>query len=226
MIESFPSDMKQTALTLSILTGAASFASAVTFYTPVSITSPNSSEFFPITNLHQGPGVGYQAAEPHDGIIGSNTWVTIAPAPFPADYYNFSPAPVLVIDLGVDRPLTEISTWGYTTGNANGVSLFSLRFATSAEGTGGFGTSIPGQGNFTANMSDVTRHSHPLLPVSARYVEFTALDNYWSNGGNGPPPGGDRVGLGEIAFQVIPEPASTLTLGGLAVLGLLRRRRA
>lgn len=46
---------------------------------------------------------------------------------------------------------------------------------------------------------------------------------YYSNGGFGPPPGGDRVGLGEIAFAAVPEP-STALLGGIALLFPPRRR--
>ena len=219
--------MKHTAYTLALFCGVASLASADTFYTPVSITSTNSVAYFAVANLNQGPGVGYSASVPHDGAIpGALTWVTDAPGGFPSDYLAVRPAPILVIDLGSDLFLTEISTWGYTTGNSNGVSAFSLRFATSAEGPGLFGNSIPNQGGFTAAFSDITRDSHPLTPLTARWVEFTATDNYYSNGGNGPPPGGDRVGLGEIAFEAIPEPSAALLSGGIALLGLLRRRRA
>ena len=216
--------MKKTPYIVALLCAGASLASAAVFYTPVSITSTNSAAYFPIARLHSGPGVGYSAAAPHDGIPG-DTWVTDAPGGFPSDYIAVAGAPILVIDLGSNFFLSEISTWGYTTGNANGVSAFSLRFATAAEGPGGFGTSIPGQGGFSALLSDITRDSHPLSPVTARWVEFTATDNYYSNGGFGPPPGGDRVGLGEIAFAVIPEP-STALLGGVALFGFLRRRRA
>ena len=215
--------MKSPFAILSLLFGAASLASGATFMTPVSITSPNSSAFFPIANLFEGPGVGYAAAAPHDGVGAGHTWVT-NDVPFPQDYYATQPAPILLIDLGANRFLTEISTWGYTTSNANGVKIFDLRFATEAEGLAGFGTSIPNQGGFTAALSDITRDSHPLNPVTARYVEFTATDNYWSNAGQGPPPGGDRVGLGEIAFAVVPEPASVL-LSAMAGIGLMRRRR-
>ena len=37
----------------------------------------------------------------------------------------------------------------------------------------------------------------------ARYVEMTAEDNFYSNGGSGPPAGGDRLGLGEVAFEIV-----------------------
>jgi len=48
-------------------------------------------------------------------------------------------APVFALDLVADVSLEEISVWGYASTNANGVSEFSLRFATDAEGTDGFG---------------------------------------------------------------------------------------
>ena len=65
--------------------------------------------------------------------------------------------------------------------------------------------------------------------VTARYVEFTASDNFFiapGNGSGGETPGGDRVGLGEIAFQVVPEPTSvTLLLSALVGMGAYGRRR-
>jgi hypothetical protein len=56
--------------------------------------------------------------------------------------------------------------------------------------------------------------------VSARYVEFTAVDNHFNDQVI---PGGDRVGLGEIAFEVIPEPA-TVVLLAIGVMAIFRRR--
>ena len=188
-------------LSVLILLALALPLGAASFHSPVSITTPNSTAFYPVQRLYQGPGTGYEATPPHDAIAGSNqTWVTDQPNGGSSDYYaNGKPAPVLVIDLGADRYLTEISTWGYASTNTNGVRTFNLRFATAAEGSGGFGSSIPAQTGFTANLSATARHSHPLAPVIARYVEFTATDN-WR--GQAPYSGGDRVGLGEIAFEI------------------------
>ena len=209
--------IKLFSLSASLVLGVASLAQASVFITPVSVTSPNSTAFFAIGNLIQGPGVGYQAEAPYDGIPGQ-TWVTNDPGGYPSDYIAVAGAPILIFDLGADYLLTEISTWGYTTANDNGVSAYDLRFATAADGPGNFGSPQTG---FTANKSDITRDFHPLSPVLARYVEFTATDNYFVAPGA---TGGDRVGLGEVAFAV-PEP-STALLGGVALLGLLRRRRA
>lgn len=215
--------MKPNTLILALFCGLSPLATAATFITPVSVSSPNSTAFFPINNLIQGPGVGYGASEPHDGIPGQ-TWVTTDPGGFPSNYIAAAGAPILIFDLGADYSLTEISTWGYTTTNANGVKTFDLRFATEAQGTGNFGSPQTG---FTALLSDVTRNSVPLTPVVARYVEFTATSNFFvapGDGSGGELPGGDRVGLGEVAF-LIPEP-SVAALGGLGLLGFLRRRRS
>lgn len=215
--------MKQIAL-IGLLSSLVSLAQGAVFYTPVGITS-NTTNFFALTNLIQGPGTGFDAAAPHNGFAGSagnssTAWVTDAPGGFPSDYMTLN-TPVIVLDMGSVLPLQEISTWGYNAGNANGVSAFSLRFST----TGTF-SGAPVE-SFSANISEAVRDSHPFVNgvQNARYVEFTVTDNYYSGGGFGPPPGGDRVGLNEISFEAIPEP-STALLGGIALLGLMRRRRA
>lgn len=200
------------------------------FYPISGISSSTSADdLYPASNLILGAGVGIDASEPHDKILGGaeGNWVTAAPGGFPADYIEVAGMPVLEIDLGMDVALNEISTWGYSSTNANGVSAYGLRFATEADGPTGFGTSITANPFFTVTNDDTVRQSRQFDIVTARYVEFTAADNFFvapGDGSGGETPGGDRVGLGEIAFQVVPEPSS----GFLFVLGaiaLLRRRR-
>ena len=119
--------------------------------------------------------------------------------------------------------LTEISTWGYADTNTNGAKDITLRFATDAEGTGGFGTSITYNPTFEAGFNYGPRDSNPFSQaVTARYVEMTIPDNW--QGFQGGTPGGDRVGLGEVAFEQIPEPSSAL-LGLLGLSFLMRRKR-
>jgi hypothetical protein len=211
-------------------------ANAATFYPISSVTSSTSAtDLWPASNLIQGPGVGFDAAEPHTqfGSGPTHRWVTDAPGGFPSDYIAVAGAPVITLDMGADVSLSEISVWGYTATNANGVSAFSLRFATSAGGIPSLGTSITYNPSFGGPPptglpnDDINRMSFSFSQtVNARYVEFTATDNWFvapGDGSGGEIPGGDRVGIGEIAFAVIPEPSSALL--GLLGLALVRRRR-
>lgn len=180
-------------------------ASADFFY-PISSVSTNTVNFFSKENLIQGPGVGFLADAPYTAI-GSATWVTDAAFP---SYYSTHPAPVITLDLGQDQALTEISTWGYASTNANGVRDFSLRFATAADGLAGFGTSIGFNPTYTMALDPLPRQSFDFgQTINARYVELTAINNFFGIG----PPGGDRVGMGEIAFESPPPPPPPLPSG-------------
>ena len=209
-------------------------ANAAAFYPIAGVTaSTGGSDLWPASNLIQGPGVGFDAAEPHAKISGGSAgnWVTADDAGFPSDYITAVGMPVLTFDLGSDVLLSEISIWGYASGNTNGVSEFSLTFSTDAEGVGG-GAAAAGPfftiGDLgTGANDDTARQSFGFTPITARYVELTANDNFFvapGDGSGGGLPGGDRVGLGEVAFEV-PEPSAVLlTMVGLAG-ALLRRRR-
>ena len=177
--------------------------SATDFHPISSITSSTSgTDLYNVNNLIQGPGSGYDASEPHNSIGGgsTHTWVTNAPNGSGDYFANGVLNPVLVIDLGENRSLSEISTWGYANSNTNGGREFTLRFATAAEGIGSFGSSITYSPSFSAGFSANLRDSHQFTEtVLARHVELTFTDNW--RGGQGGTPGGDRVGLGEIAFE-------------------------
>ena len=170
------------------------------FYSINTITTSTSGDFYPLGNLIQGPGVGFADVAPYEKLLSgpSGNWVTSAPGGFPSDYIAVAGMPVLVLDLGTDVPLSEISIWGYDESNGNGVREFSLRFATSAEGTSGFGSSIAYNPTFLPVNLTTPRQSFAFgQEVTARYVEFTCVDNDFGN-----VVGGDRVGLGEIAFRI------------------------
>ena len=164
-------------------------------------------------NLTQGPGIGFDESEPHDKIGGGadSDWVTLADAGYPADYVEEVGMPVIRLDLGKDVVLDEISTWGYSDTNTNGMREFSLQFATDADGPEGYGTSVDYNPSFIVedffDFTAIERRSFEFdKPIVSRYVELTVLDNYFDDpgdgsGANGWGPGGDRVGIGEIAFR-------------------------
>ena len=157
--------------------------------------------------------------------------MTADPGGFPSDYIEAAGAPVLVFDLGADVDLTEISVWNYSDGNTNGASEISVEFATEADGDAGFGTSIMLNPVLPVAFDATPRQSLPFgETVTARYVQVTVTDNYFDPPGDGtgmnPLAGGDRVGLREVAFAVIPEPTSAaIALGALGVIALGRRSR-
>ena len=176
---------------------------------PISSVQTNAVEFYASPNLIAGIGVGFEAGFPHAAIGAGQTatWVTDAPNGGAGDYFgNDQPSPVIIFDLGSNVALGEINTWGYANSNSNGAKDYTLRFATDAEGGADglgdedFGNSITFQPSFEASFSADDRDVDVFdEPVFARYVEMTITDNWQTFN---PAPGGDRVGLGEVAFPV------------------------
>ncbi len=203
-------------------------ASAVEFYEypdpfdSVEVIYPEASgPFYDESNLIQGPGIGFEEDEPYDKIDAGalSDWVTLADCGFPGDYIECVGMPVIRLDLGQDVLLDEISVWGYADTNSNGMKEFELRFATDSDGPEGYGTSVAYNPTFSIedfyDIYAAERQSYEFgQQVTARYVELTATDNFYEDPGdgsgeNGWPPGGDRVGIGEIAFR-IPDVAAVL----------------
>lgn len=144
------------------------------------------------------------------------------------DYYDAFAAPVLTFDLGVDKAIDGFSFWNYFN-NHNAAKDISPRFATAAEGTGAFGTSILANPAFVLALDVMIgdpqeRQDIGFSAVTARFVEVTVTDNHFVLGSG---LGGDRVGMGELQFNAVPEPGTLALFGlGLAGLGFARRRRA
>ena len=208
--------MKHFLVSTSLLIASAIGSHAATFYTISSVTSDTSAtDFFPASRLIEGAGVGFDVAEPHNRTSGL-TWVTNAPNGGTGDYFGPTPTPSprLVFDLGSIVPLNEISVWGYADTNGNGMISADLRFSNTTTFTGPAFT-------ISGITQPVTpRQSFSFPAVNARFVEMVPTDNLFGIA----PPGGDRVGLGEVAFEV-PEPSSAL-LGLLGLSFLLRRKRS
>ena len=225
--------MKRIIISTSLLAASACVANAAVFL-PISAFGYNMVGANPggDPELAGGPGVGFDAAEPHSKLGGADNWYTDAPGGFPSDYIAVHDGPEYVwFDLGADVSLSEISYWGYANSNANGMRDFNLSFATAAEGgiaalgDEGYGTAITANPSFTALQEESPRQSFAFPEaVTARYVRLEAVSSFFDQPGAGA--GGDRLGIGDIAFEnnPIPEPGS-LALIGLASAGLLLRRK-
>ena len=202
---------------------------AVTFYATTDIAANMNNgnpAGNPLSNVIQGAGSGFDAAAPHNQTGG--TWYTDAPGGFPSDYIAVHAGPeYLWFDLGSDLPINEINYWGYSAGNANGMREFNITFATDAEGGAAglgdetYGGTITLNPSFTAIQDPTPRQAFGFPEVTARYIRVEATSTFFNQPGAGA--GGDRLGIGEIAFSV-PEPssASLLALGSLV---LIRRKR-
>ncbi len=193
----------------SLFASSALILPALTFHPVTGIATPNMLEGNPggnpLTNIIEGAGVGFDSNEPHTRLGG--TWYTDAPGGFPSDYLESNPGDeIIILDLGADATLYELSYWGYADTNGNGIRDFAVRFATDAEGGDpalgdeAFGTSIVVNPIFSALIDSTNRQSFPLgQAVTARYIEIKALTNYFDI-----VVGGDRLGIGEISFALPP----------------------
>ena len=152
------------------------------------------SEYYSVTNASDGDT--------------TTLWVTLDPGGYPSDYYDYAPAPILVFDLGKDVVMDAVGYANYSIGNANGVSQFSLRFATEADGPAGFGATVTSNPRIYTEFLDPTIIQFKPLgtTITARYIEMTCEDNFWNEDYD--PDGGDRVGMAELQFnKVVPEKA-------------------
>jgi len=139
----------------------------------------------------------------------STRWVTDAPCGgAPNDYLACQPTPILVFDLGKDVLLDGVTYFDYSgiPGNANGVSQFSVRFATEGDGPTGFGQSVFINPRFNVeHLGQTVPQARPLgTIIAARYVEMTCEDNFWTAAQT--PPGGDRVGFADLQFNRVDAP--------------------
>jgi MYXO-CTERM domain-containing protein len=154
-----------------------------------------------------------------------------------SDYFAaVSTNPTIVFDLGADYEISDLVIWQYqnsgnspaTTGNA--AYTIGVRYNTETDGTD-FSSTPVAETLTVKNVpydlggtNSAQRFGVAGAPT-ARYIQFEVTDNY--RGIGSVTGGGDRVGLGEVRVNVVPEVTSVslLGLGALLGLGLLRRRR-
>jgi hypothetical protein len=230
-------------------------AHAAIVINPVSISIMGSDEFFPAVNMINGSGLEVPlntgdtlpATSNHNyGDPANTSWVSGAFG-FPSDWYAASGTiPTFVLDLGQQRLLDSVHLWAYAGGtgvagtvSGNSARLFEFRFNTEAQGNLNFlgpAVTVDLDHGALSEMSGFILPRQDFLTgtQNARYVEMRITDNWYVAPGDGTTMdqhghlirGGDRVGLGEIRFSVVPEPSTWALLGSaLALLPATRRRR-
>jgi hypothetical protein len=184
------------------------------------------------------------------GSPATDSWVTGAPGGFPSDWYAAAGGvPRFVLDLGQDTALDAVHLWPYSgisgvtnTIQGNSAKSLEFRFNTAAQGNAAFAgpavgvTMEHGPVSQTPAGFVLPRQDFALGAHTARWVEMRITDNWFVPPGDGSTQdehghlmrGGDRVGLGEVRFSIIPEPAAyagAVALG-LAGFAVLRRKAA
>ena len=218
----------KTILALAALTVGS--ANAAVLITPTGLTNTSGvSEFFTAINIINNTGLSGAAdianynTITHGNASGTSAWTTIDPAPVGGDYYaQGGTAAIFTLTLDQLYAVTDFVFWGYHFGTANGNEgrEFTLSFSTDGGATFPTSTSVSNPLSTFAVSGAATLSLGGTFNANALQLEIT--DNHFG----GTVAGGDRIGLGEVKFigDAIPEP-STVLLGGLAMLALLRRRR-
>ncbi|MDA7888721.1 PEP-CTERM sorting domain-containing protein [Akkermansiaceae bacterium] len=222
--------MKSKATLLAFAVSVAALPAAV-LVTPTNLTNTSGvSEFFAANNIINDTGLSGAATLAnyttitHAAAGVGNAWTTNNPNGAGDYFLGASPGilPVFTLDLGGSYELTDFVFWGYhfNANNANEGRQFSLEFSNNGGGSYGAPVIIENP------LSTYAFSSASTLSLGGTFTADTVRVSIPDNHFGGVAPGGDRVGLGEVKFigDAIPEPSTSL-LGGLALLGLLRRRR-
>jgi hypothetical protein len=124
------------------------------------------------------------------------------------------------LDLGAVYALNGAYIWNYgeifNNVYQNARSAKDITFSFSLDNAT-YGAAVP----FTlARTPDTTTYAGEAksfaAPVNARYVKLNVVNNYAAN---------NFAGIAEVRFTSVPEPTTAVTmLGGLGLLGMLRRR--
>lgn len=208
---------------------SAGLAPAVILVNPTGVTNDSGvSEFFSLGNIVNNSGLSGVAdfsnytSITHIAAGAGTAWTTNNPNGA-GDYFQAGSegtTAIVTFDLGGTFGVTDLVYWGYHFGapNGNEVREFSLEF--SSDGGGTFGAPVV----VSSPLSNYAFATAVTLPLGGTYTADTVRATFTDNHFGGTADGGDRLGLGEVKFVAIPEP-STALLGGVALLGLLRRRR-
>ncbi|WP_163830686.1 glucosamine inositolphosphorylceramide transferase family protein [Spartinivicinus ruber] len=145
-----------------------------------------------LTNLIEGPGVGFHPTAPYERIS-SQSWSTKTVG-YSNSYFQVKPKPI-VIDFKLKNlsDINAISLWQNKYAKGNSVRSFRLSFSTTGN-SAGLGKS---RYFFTKKTSVDKPVTLTFTKTKANFIRMEIQDNLHRL-----PYGGDRVGLQEIAFHL------------------------
>ena len=153
-------------------------------------------------------------------------WETFSTGDVNSGYFSIYAAPTFVFDLGSINTLSNVVLWNGFATLGNQAKGFSLSFSNDGTNFAGSYSNILAASNVESVENAQT---FALNDISAQYVALTLTSNYANDSVM---PGGDRVDLGKVRFDVadqvaaVPEPETwALMLAGFGAVGLAVRRR-
>ena len=130
-------------------------------------------------------------------------------------------------DAGAKLTINGLSAWL----SANAAPMYTLQIIQSSDNATGFSTTTvltSVEGSLLGVLTNSTMSASAVTPVTlggaSSILTGLSSNSLFLNVANRS--GNTRGTLSGVILTTVPEPTTTMTLGSLAVLGLLRRRRA
>ncbi len=164
----------------------------------ITATNSNTDPAFALGQIIQGQGAGFANDAPHPALS-DLSWSTQTVGAG-NDYFAVNPAPVVMDFLLDDVHMVDgIALWANFFAPGNSLRSFEAQFSTTGSAAG-LGAPIA---LAASDLESATMEKVPVPPTEANYVRLTLTDNQAGFA----LPGGDRLGLREIAFTVDVGPA-------------------
>ena len=201
-----------------LLVAATAQAAFITGVTIEGVSAQQNSGSFAANNIINGNGFN-ETAGTHTNAWNLNNWQTGAPVTIANQWITF--------DLGAEYDLASVSIWNFNrdAGEQGGsddytnLGIKQMDVLVSSDNTN-WTTALTDQTLTEASgLSTYAGEVVTLSVTGVRYVKFD-VDTIFNSS-----PGGPQVGLSEVRFTAVPEPATMSLLGIGGLLALVRRRR-
>lgn len=216
---------KKHLLAAAVIAGFAGVSQAA-IITPVGVTTTDPTDVagLVVGNLIDGSGLSGAVLTEADAATVTHAGQVFGDGTNENTYTIADPAqPTLTFDLGGTFNVGQVFIWNYhdidgffgSTLSGNGAATAVVSFSNDGGATYSGAVNInPAEAPTTVGTA-ASSSAHALGNVTADHVRIQLLTHF---------AGGDRIGLGEVVFSTVPEPAS-LGLMGLGAVAMLSRKR-